>query len=602
MDKKKIFVVTQILIVGLLLLSVVPFVSSEDPETNPNGINFGDLLFQGDRFFNYFGYWLNVVINTNFAADLFIYEAKPWKPSENEQRCQLCNDEEEFRYGCTEYECRSLGNTCELINNEEYPAVCISSEGGHAAPEIQAREDVLEEEYFYDPFGVISPSEEHGVKIAYTGSGGGTEGCIPVYTDLILGINTTKPAVCKWSNERLDFYEEMEGAMTSEGAYLKDHELFLPSFIFPSPEAMNNLGIVIDPEREYSFYFRCEDYYGNSNPVNFIIQFCVQNEPDMTAPEIEIFPSNPYYVQYGLTEAYFEVHNNEPADCRWNFFDADFEDMQYDMEGCSQVDGEFLRDGTYGCKGNLTGIESGDVTDYHVRCKDKPWCLPENPECTRITNYESTQIIVVGSYPLVIDEITVNDLQSGALIKDSTQPIEIELKAETSGGVSEEGHAVCEWSTDSGSNYYSFYETSNYVVDYFVSSHSQPQLQYEEGEHEIFVKCHDLAGNIAEEIINFTIEMDKESPEVVRVYYEEGNLKLITDESSECVYSLFEGCEYMFDEGSYMSSTENSTNHFVEWTTESDIFIKCRDQYGNLPVPVGNNHKCTIIVRGSDDY
>jgi len=592
-----LLVLTVLLLLGISLFSNVDLVSADEPEINLEGatsINWNALLEWADLARG----GLNFIFSYQYgSADFFVYLPHIWQPSEDEQRCSLCNNEDVFRYGCSEYECRSLGHNCFWENNAEYPGVCVVNEGDYLAPEIQAREEVLKINYSYKPVGVVSP--EHGVRIVYEGPGGGSEGCIPVYTNLTLGIHTSEVAKCRWSMDRFQSYEEMQGLMKPR-AWFKKHELFLPTFLFPSGESLNDLGIVIDPEKDYSFYMRCEDYWGNVNIANFIMKFCVQDEPDMTAPEMEIFPSNPYYVQYDLTQAYFEVHTNEPADCSWDFTDKEFEDMLYPMENCSQDDTDFLKPNTFGCKGNLTGIKSGETQNYYVRCNDKPW-WQEGDEGIRISNDESKMVIVVGSYPLVIEELTVNGKENNSLIKDATDHIDVELNAETSGGMSEEGYAVCKWSVDNGVNYYPFYETSGY--NHQVSTHTQSQLQFNEGEHQIFVKCTDDAGNVAKDSITFTIEMDKQAPEVVRVYYEDGNLKITTNEPAECVYSLFEtGCGFNFDDGNSMYPDGEGYNHFMSWTTDSDVFIKCKDEYGNIPVPSGNTNICTIVVRGSDYY
>jgi len=51
-----------------------------------------------------------------------------------------------------------------------------------------------------------------------------------------------------------------------------------------------------------------------------------------------------------------------------------------------------------------------------------------------------------------------------------------------------------------------------------------------------------------------------------------------------------------------MQNSEDGLNHFVEWSTDADLFIKCKDKFENIPVPIGNTHQCTVVVRGSDYY
>jgi hypothetical protein len=628
MFKIKILGILGILIMSVLLVSTISFISAEEPEIDPPegiGEGTGTMIFGHIEWYDYvmfavglggsWGSYINMVLHQEGSADILFYDSSVWMPPQisANQKCDICNDRDIYPYGCSEYECKALGKYCSWINNGDFPAACVTDQGDNMDPQITPDPEVLEEmgsDYLYDPLAgeVLFPGE-NGVKVAYLGEGGGTNGCIPPYTNLTLGINTSENAQCKWSYPaRLDTYEEMTNYMypvtLNPNFYPKNHELFLPSYVFISLEAQQYLGYIGQGTEPYYYYMRCEDPNGNSNNANFVMSFCVQAEPDMTQPLIEFWPNNPYYVQYGQTDAYFEVRTNKPANCSWDFSPKPFDQMQFSMDNCSQYDGDFLNPDenfAYGCTSTVTGISSGEENLYYVRCKDKPWwSSPEDG--VQITS--DTKILrIVGSYPLAIDEVTVNGLGEGALIKDSTEPIQVELKTETSVGVSEEGYAVCEWSLDNENSYYAFFETSILTPgnENWVSSHTQPSITVYEGEHTLFVRCEDQAGNVAKDNVTFTMEVDDTPPEVVRVYYEDGDLKIITNEEAQCFYSLFEGCGYNMDEGTEMYSSDG-LNHFVDWTTESDVFIKCKDKYGNIPVPAGNTHQCTTIVRGSDNY
>ena len=120
--------------------------------------------------------------------------------------------------------------------------------------------------------------------------------------------------------------------------------------------------------------------------------------------------------------------------------------------------------------------------------------------------------------------------------------------------------------------------------------HSQ-DLWLVEGDYEYHIKCIDLGGNTDTKTIEFTVKSDKEAPIVVRVYREGEYLKLITNEKAECVYDTVD-CNYVLGDGRSMY-TSNDINHFVDWDSNKNFYIKCADDYGNQPLP----NECSIIVR-----
>lgn len=52
-------------------------------------------------------------------------------------------------------------------------------------------------------------------------------------------------------------------------------------------------------------------------------------------------------------------------------------------------------------------------------------------------------------------------------------------------------------------------------------------------------------------------------------------------------------CKYNFAEGSELKSDSDGKNHFTSWNEERTYFIKCRDDYGNMPLP----NQCSMTVR-----
>ena len=79
---------------------------------------------------------------------------------------------------------------------------------------------------------------------------------------------------------------------------------------------------------------------------------------------------------------------------------------------------------------------------------------------------------------------------------------------------------------------------------------------------------------------------------VVRVSHEEQYLKIITNEDAACVYDIVD-CSYPIETGIQLTEIEGK-NHFTDWNTQSNLYIKCHDVYGNQPLP----NQCRIIVKG----
>jgi hypothetical protein len=110
------------------------------------------------------------------------------------------------------------------------------------------------------------------------------------------------------------------------------------------------------------------------------------------------------------------------------------------------------------------------------------------------------------------------------------------------------------------------------------------------GLHKIYVKCEDVADNIAENSTTFTIKIDTSFPEVVRVYNEAG-LKIITNEDAECRYS-FDNCNFMWSNATSMPGLQRE--HTAPWQGRITYYIKCKDIWDNKP------SGCSIIVKISD--
>jgi len=527
------------------------------------------------------------------SAEIFTYVVNIWQPPSGGDNCLKCND---LRYGCSEYQCHSLGQKCEWINNQQESGLCVEDDPTDITPPIIFADDsYLREGYSFSVNNAIAPPEK-GVFVIYEE---GDNHCLEPFKNLTLGIYTDGPAVCKSDIKRQPNYDSMRFETEQGSIPAYNHTIFLPSSAFPSASALSTLGIVIeDDSYDNRFYFRCEDTNGNANLVNFLIEFCVEAGPDLNPPIIEgtSFTTNPAYVSYNTTERFFEIYTSESADCKWDFQDLEYDSMSNNMTWCSQNYSETFNNNSlqHGCNGTITGIQNQDHTNYFIKCRDQPWLVGEEAYL-RNANDQPYVLTILGAPPLQIDEILINNKPNNSIIEDNTDVVQVELKVKTSAGALE-GQATCSYDLN-GLGFVDFIETgtTESTQSVWLDANNTGII------YEIPIQCKDIAGNIANDLVRFTLRKDVIAPEVSRVYYETGKLKIITNEPAECVYSILGGCGYLFEDGTEIQSSEEGLEHFLDWDTEIDMYVKCRDKYGNQPI-VNNEYVCSIVVRGSDSF
>jgi len=280
--------------------------------------------------------------------------------------------------------------------------------------------------------------------------------------------------------------------------------------------------------------------------------------------------------QFGLNSTALEVYVNEPADCRWSKEDKDYSLMENSMS-CSSHVWEMNANLLYKCTTILTGLENKKDNVFYFRCKDQPLA----PESERYVNTESYEFTLIGTQPLDILNVAPNET-----IKGYADVIGVNLQVETDNGYNH-GDAICYYSeTGKENDWIKMYETGTNI-------HKQRQ-DLIPGSYKYYFKCVDLGGNADSEETEFTIVVDRNAPQVVRVYNEGGTLKLETDEDSTCSYSnnLNQKCNFILDEGTFMLYS-NTTEHYAEWKPNTNYYVKCRDDSGNEPNP----SECSIIVR-----
>ena len=504
--------------------------------------------------------------------DQVTFTCYPWQPETGGEDCNKCN---EGQFDCTSYKCQSLGQSCELLNAGTDNEVCEwVNRNDIAPPTISSWNGPLLDNYEYNP-DVATLPPDRGVRINYQGS---DDGCIPPFARLTYGISLDKPGRCKITvNNRSINYKTMAIPL-SNGLYKYNHTLL--AFHGGVSESTGE-GFNIPNGGNYEVFIRCESRNGYSNEGTFVFKYCVDDEPDRTAPEIMLTdPLNGWPIQFGQISEDVIVYTDKPADCKWSHNDEDYDLMANTMvcdQSITQVNANLL----YQCRTNLTGLLDGVDNNFYFRCKS----YPLNPEEERYKNEESYIYTLIGTRALVIDWAKPD----GITIKDATDSVKVTLEAHTSAGY-KDGESICYFKESSrpDTSYVQFANTNDF-------EHSQ-ELWFTEGGYDYSIRCCDLGGNCAVEDISFIVDSDRDAPIIARVYNDNKKLKIITNEEAECVYDLTD-CTYNFEDGVAMTTT-NKREHLTEWNTNSDFYIKCKDKFANEPFP----NECSIVARPFSGY
>jgi len=501
------------------------------------------------------------------STEVVSFTCETWDAPTGGANCEKCNQQGELP--CSEYQCRSLGQSCELVNPGTTESKCVwVNKNDVTFPIIKTWEDVLSDGYSYSLDNTISPPDA-GVKILKDSS---TTGCVKAFEPLSFGITTNEPAKCKIDYLRKENFEDMDYYFGSSSTHKYNHSqlMALPG----GNTSAGNTTVVLQNNGNYELYVRCQDKNGNYNKGNFVFKYCVEQGPD-TTPVLIVTTNllNNMPIAYNQTEVDLEVYVNEPAECKWSHIDQVYDDMEEKMS-CAISVFEMNAQMLYKCTTELTGLKNSVDNKFYFRCKDQPG----KPENERNTNAESYDFTLIGTQPLVLSSIGPN-----GTIKDSTESVKVTLTARTDAGY-KEGKATCYYSDDGNeNNYIMFFETESY-------EHSQ-DLYLTNGDYEYWIKCVDLGGNSAINKTEFSVETDLLAPLVVRTYHEESYLKLVTNENAECVYDIV-NCNYLFDDGTKISTVDD-TGHFIDWNTKISLYVKCKDEFGNQPAP----SECNMVVR-----
>ena len=520
----------------------------------------------------------------DYVQEIIKYEISAWQPQTGGAKCEECNN---LEFGCTEYQCKTFGKGCGVVNKGTTQERCVwLNPNDREYPVITENITIskLPETYNYKKSTEISPPDT-GVEITSS-----SKNCIPPFSSLTLGVKTDEPAQCRISASREKEFDKMVKDMDEGTVQVEKHTKILPNSATANNWALNNLvnnsALPEDTEfeitkgNEYEYYIKCKDANGNENPANFVIKFCVQDK-DLTAPIINgFFIADKSFVQFNTPDVVTEVYTNEPAECKWDFQDKTYKDMQYGMTNCDTTINQATIQGN-SCTGNFTGLKNGEENKYYIRCQDRS-------EDKNTNTASEVYTLKVSSKSVLIDSITVNKKGNNSIIKDARDVIPVDLEVKTSFGA-ENGKAKCKY------NY-----LNNWIDMSFDYKEVNTQtLWLPEGEYTLPISCNDIAGDTDTKLISFKVVKDRDAPIVARAYYDVNNLKVITNEPAECVYTNQQNiaCAYDFDDGTAMSEIGEFT-HYTSWQANKKYHIKCKDAFGNQPLP----GQCSIIVKAFESY
>jgi hypothetical protein len=453
-------------------------------------------------------------------------ECNAWvAPTTN--NCDQCVDKEKLeKLGfntCTEYLCKSLGSSCEIVNEGTTAVNCVETNINDVnSPIITPWPEVL----------------TSGYSLTENNNGYTITPAIAPYTAITFGIKTDELAQCKINDNHTINYADM-----------------LPNyFTNPLYKTEHNITLLLSDGKSYNYYVRCQDSRGNFNLAEYVISLETQKGPDTMPPIIQgTSIANNAYISANITEMPLTIYTNEPSNCKLDKLDKTYESMSNISVCQNQPANTALYTGSYECQTVLEGIKPNQNNNYYIRCQD----LNKN------TNQQSYVLTLKGTTPLNLNaQVQPNPNGLGEIYTNN-----VTLYAITSNGA-ENGKATCYFSLPDAPNAIEFINTNSNI-------HTQP-LVLEKNDYSFDIRCNDIANNFASQILNFIITADLTPSYIKYLYSDSSNLYIILDETSTCQYSL---SSFTFGSGTDMSG-KNTKDHNLPITAKK-YYINCIDTYNN---------------------
>lgn len=490
------------------------------------------------------------------------FQCLPWEAPTGGDDCSKCQEDSEKT--CTEYRCKSLGQACVLLNPEKEFPECKSLPKETIAPTIFIVN--ASEGYKFEDI------EKNGATFL-----GESKECIQEFTlvNFTLGTNESAQCIASFTLPNSKTFDSMNNSFYPvEGNSFTINHTF--GINMPSLDSLSEYDILGDLKEKYAnmhMYVRCKDYWGNYNIDEYIINFCVNDGPDLTpVSSITPVPASKTTLLYGEKEKNVSFYLNEPAECKYsNSSEVEYKNMNYSMT-CKTNISEYT---SMGWQCQMIMNLSNEENKIYVRCEDQPWLKGTANESNRNSNQEDYEYVLYVSG----SELNITSISPNGSLERGTGYNSVKLEVETKGGAYD-GISTCYFGNNYGTVFSETYSA--------VHTHN---LTIMNGMYNIPIKCQDEVGNTAKSQINFTIDYQTSAPIAVRTYAQGSNIVLITNKNAECYYNL-ETCSFDITNGTSMT-TGLSTIHTAPWNIGKIYYIKCRDIWGNT------NSGCAIEVRGT---
>jgi hypothetical protein len=500
-----------------------------------------------------------------------------WQPPTGSEYCSLCDipvsegglaiddgDGNIVRgYECSEYKCRSLGQSCEFIteNVGSTRPKCIGiavNDVNH--PEVVGyKVDVsndLETNFGFkdtdsetigaDPTGYLNGNFNHYAFTRDTSLI--VEQNVEPYQTITFGIELDEPGQCK-----LD-----------ENVLAEDYETMALPFPDTYFDYRHEFSWVLDPAEEYDFYVRCQDHNGNVNIDPFVIRVETNAGNDVTAPLIETTSIiNGAFMAADKTETEISIFVNEPVvSCYWNSEDVSYELM-------TQVPGNQLTCGAfddlfgYECNGLIPINSEEETNKFYFACEDK----------SGNRNTQNYELSLIPTVPLVIDVGLPEVIVDSAAPQTDLYFDFTELRVETSAGA-QNGKAICSFEKLAPD-----VAAAVQFVNTDATVHTQPLVALPEDDGYLYeIECKDVAENVATTILGFNIKVDSEAPELVEIHLVGSSVHFTLDDVSDvsCKYNAENNFVYDDEtEGAY--DGEISAPFSFAAIEGVEYHVKCQD-------------------------
>ena len=473
------------------------------------------------------------------------FECKVWQPPKGGAECEKCNGDP-FK-PCSKYRCETLGATCEIVNEGTKEEKCVNVSPNDVVPPTPKPmvDAVL-------PGTNYTEITDKGFRII------SSEGeCVPAYTPVVIGIQTDEVSLCKFGSVAKSF-DELEFDLGGN-FYLNNH-----TTVFPLIDPSHGQSKGLNWNGELSLYVLCQDRNGNVNPNPYVVDMCVKQGSDITAPAINLIePASGSIVSFEATTQKVKIVTNELSTCKWDVSDKDYSSMINSMD-CGDDLFKPTSPMGYVCSDEF-GITSKE-NNYYVRCMDQPWLIGTENESKRAENKESVNFVLKKPEK----KIEIVGIRPNSEIRSPSEIATVNLEIDTASGGA---WHKCSYSFSGFEKMIELFETG---AD---RTHKQ-SWSLNPGSYKIYAQCVDETGDFDQKTTEFEIVHDESTPLVSRIWQSSGQLNFVTSEVAVCKYST-ESCNFDFK-----NSTDAGTgiNHFIKSNKGIRYYVKCEDDFGNVPI------------------